>query len=72
MAHAPTSHAFPENARAALDDPILQRALGNLKRGFPVKRAEVVADLPEFELLRDVARDIKNHTLAHLDAYLEI
>ena len=27
--------------------------------------------LPEFERLRDVARDIKNHTLAHLDFYLE-
>jgi L-lactate dehydrogenase complex protein LldF len=27
--------------------------------------------LPEFEALRDSARDIKNHTLAHLDLYLE-
>jgi L-lactate dehydrogenase complex protein LldF len=72
MAHASTSHTFPDNARAALDDQVLQRALGNLKQGFPVKRAEVVADLPEFEALRDVAKDIKNHTLDHLDAYLEV
>ena len=72
MAHQPTSHAFASNARTALGDPVLQRALGNLKLGFPVKRAEVVADLPEFEALREVARDIKDHTLAHLDAYLEI
>ncbi|MDG2285285.1 MAG: LutB/LldF family L-lactate oxidation iron-sulfur protein [Alphaproteobacteria bacterium] len=72
MTHQTTSHSFPSNARVALRDPILQRALGNLKRGFPVKRAEVVADLPEFETLRDVARDIKNHTLSSLDAYLEI
>ena len=27
--------------------------------------------LPEFEELRDSGRDIKNHTLAHLDLYLE-
>ena len=27
--------------------------------------------LPEFEALRDSARDIKDHTLAHLDLYLE-
>jgi L-lactate dehydrogenase complex protein LldF len=67
-----TSRSFPDNARAALGDAVLQRALGNLKLGFPVKRAEVVADLPEFEALRDAAKDIKNHTLAHLDAYLEI
>lgn len=72
MTHQPTSHAFPGNARVALRDPILQRALGNLKLGFPVKRAEVVADLPEFQALRDVARDIKDHTLSNLDAYLEI
>jgi L-lactate dehydrogenase complex protein LldF len=72
MTHETTSHAFPSNARAALRNPILQRALGNLKQGFPVKRAEVVAGLPEFEALRDVARDIKDHTLSNLDAYLEI
>lgn len=72
MIHDPTSNAFPGNARAALGDAVLQRALGNLKQGFPVKRAEVVADLPEFEALRDVARDIKDHTLDHLDGYLEI
>ena len=30
-----------------------------------------VAALPEFERLRDIARDIKNHTLANLDFYLE-
>jgi L-lactate dehydrogenase complex protein LldF len=68
----PTSLTFPDNAREALGDPVLQKALGNLKQGFPVKRAEVVADLPEFEELREVARDIKDHTLSHLDAYLEI
>ena len=27
--------------------------------------------LPEFEALRDLGRDIKDHTLAHLDLYLE-
>ena len=66
------SKAFPASARAALDDAVLQSALHNLKSGFPVRRAEVVADLPEFEALRDAGRDIKNHTLANLDAYLEI
>jgi L-lactate dehydrogenase complex protein LldF len=72
MKHHPTSETFPSNASAALADPVLQQALGNLKKGFPVKRAEVVAELPEFEILRDVARDIKDHTLNQLDAYLEI
>ena len=36
------------------------------------RRRKFVADkLPEFDALRDAARDIKNHTLAHLDLYLE-
>ena len=35
------------------------------------RRAAAAERLPEFEALRDSARDIKNHTLAHLDLYLE-
>jgi L-lactate dehydrogenase complex protein LldF len=62
---------FKQRASAALADPALQKALGNFKQGFPAKRAAAVANLPEFERLRDTARDIKNHTLAHLDFYLE-
>ena len=38
---------------------------------FIARRTAAVAALPEFEQLRDVARDIKNHTLANLDFYLE-
>jgi L-lactate dehydrogenase complex protein LldF len=66
-----TSPRFKENAAAALADEQLQRALGNVKRGFIDKRQAAVDKLPEFEALRDSARDIKNHTLAHLDLYLE-
>jgi len=68
-AHRPS--AFAENVPGALADPQLQRALGNIKRGFVEKRARAAGDLDEFEALRDRARDIKNHTLDHLDAYLE-
>ncbi len=70
-ADAPTSHRFPENARAALADETLQRGLASAKVGFRVRRSEAAARLPEFETLRDEARDIKNHVLAHLDLYLE-
>jgi L-lactate dehydrogenase complex protein LldF len=67
----PTSHAFKENARHALDDAQLQRALGNVKQGFIAKRAKAVAALPEFDQLRDAAKAIKDHTLENLDLYLE-
>jgi L-lactate dehydrogenase complex protein LldF len=66
-----TSRAFKANARAAMADAGLQRALGFMKTGFPERRREAVQRLPEFERLRDQARDIKNHTLQHLDFYLE-
>jgi len=67
----PQSHAFKDNARRALGDAQLQRALGNVKDGFIRKRARAAAALPEFEALRDAARDMKDHVLAHLDLYLE-
>ena len=45
--------------------------MGKLRVGFTAARQIAVSKLPEFEALRDSARDIKNHTLAHLDLYLE-
>ena len=66
-----TAHAFKDNSKAAIADPQLKRALSHVKAGFIGKRAKAAARLPEFEALRDAARDIKNHTLAHLDLYLE-
>jgi L-lactate dehydrogenase complex protein LldF len=67
----PTSLAFKQNARQALADATLQQALGFAKTGFQQKRADAAARLPEFEALRDAAKAIKDHTLAHLDLYLD-
>src|SRR5580693_10150488 len=67
-----TSHNFTDNARVGLADPILRRALGMAGTGFPARRAEAIARLPEFEALRDEGRAIKDHTIAHLDYYLEL
>lgn len=66
-----TSTAFKENATQALADARLQQALVFTRPAFPTRRAAAVALLPEFEQLRDIARDIKDHTLANLDFYLE-
>ena len=67
----PTSRAFSTNARAALADAGLQRALARMKAGFVVNRAAAVERLPEFDTLRDEARAIKDHTLEYIDYYLE-
>src|SRR5882724_11175170 len=66
-----TSPAFRENAREALADPQLQSSMHGIETGIVDRRRATVARLPEFDALRDSARDIKNHTLAHLDLYLE-
>jgi L-lactate dehydrogenase complex protein LldF len=68
----PTSHSFPENIRVGLADPVLQRALGLARTGFPLRRQQAIERLPEFEALRETGRQIKDHTLAHLDFYLEL
>ena len=69
MANA--KHDFKAGAARALADPALQKALQNVKRGFVLKRAAAKAKLPEFDTLREEARAIKDHTLAHLDLYLD-
>ena len=66
-----TSTRFKQNATAALADASLQKALKFSKPQFMARRSAAVANLPEFEQLRDIGRDIKNHTLANLDFYLE-
>jgi len=66
-----TARNFKENAREALADPQLQRALGNVRFNFIDKRAKAAAALPEFEELREAARLVKNHALDNLDVYLE-
>jgi L-lactate dehydrogenase complex protein LldF len=66
-----TSHKFTKQAIAALDDEPLQRALKKIKQGFVINRGDAVKNLPEFDLLRDEAKAIKDHTLAHIDLYLE-
>ena len=66
-----TSPAFKQNAHDALADVGLQKALKFSKPRFMARRSDAVARLPEFEQLRDIGREIKNHALANLDFYLE-
>ena len=64
-----TTPKFKDNVHAALTDARLQAAL-TFSRNFTTRRAAAADRLPEFEALRDSARAIKDHTLAHLDLYL--
>jgi L-lactate dehydrogenase complex protein LldF len=71
MTEMPDATHFKENAHAALIDAQLQKALQHVRGNFVEKRVNAALRLPEFEALRDSARDIKDHALAHLDLYIE-
>ncbi|MFC9331011.1 lactate utilization protein B [Kitasatospora sp. NPDC057015] len=63
--------AFPQAARTALDD---SRLRGNLKRATTTirdKRLAAVAELDDWEQLRDAGAALKARTLRHLDHHLE-
>lgn len=66
-----TAHTFKQNAARAMADAQLVGNLKAVRENFIGKRAKAVAALPEFEALREQGREVKNHTLAHLDLYLE-
>lgn len=66
-----TTRNFKSNSVSALANKNLQKALTHVESGFIGKRRAAMDALPEFDQLRDNARDIKNHTLENLDLYLE-
>ena len=67
-----TARDFKHNVDARARRPATcRRRSAKLKVGFSERRRQAVERLPEFEALRDAARDIKDHALANLDFYLE-
>ncbi len=66
-----TSEKFQDNAKAAIDDDQLQAGLFIFGKIFPLLREATASKLPEFEALRDSARDIKIEALNNLGTYLE-
>jgi L-lactate dehydrogenase complex protein LldF len=62
--------SFPQAARAALADGQLRRNLGRATATIRSKRAAVVAELDDWEELRDAGQAIKTATMAQLDELL--
>ncbi|MGW7469766.1 LutB/LldF family L-lactate oxidation iron-sulfur protein [Streptomyces xantholiticus] len=63
--------AFPKAARDAVRDTTLRGNLRHATRTIRAKRAAAVAELEDWPQLREAGRQIKDHTLRHLDRYLE-
>jgi L-lactate dehydrogenase complex protein LldF len=66
-----TSREFKTRAPAKLADENLQAALRKLQGNFVRGRAERVAELDNFEAIRDAAAAIRERALDDLDIYLE-
>ncbi|MEA2459236.1 MAG: L-lactate dehydrogenase complex protein LldF, partial [Thermoleophilaceae bacterium] len=62
--------SFPQAARKALGDTQLRRNLGHATRTIREKRAAVVAELPDWQELREAGRAIKDAALYDLEAQL--
>src|ERR1700746_782991 len=64
-------HDFLGGSGQALHDPALQAALRRLTGTLLAGNRRGYAALADSDKLRDHAKRIKEHTLAHLDRYLE-
>jgi len=62
---------FPEAARRELANDQLRTNLRNATETIRAKRGRAVAELPDWEALRDAAKAIKEDVLANLGPYLE-
>ncbi|MFE5393324.1 LutB/LldF family L-lactate oxidation iron-sulfur protein [Streptomyces sp. NPDC056568] len=63
--------SFPEAAREAVRDTTLRDNLRHATHTIRDKRARAVAELDDWPALREAGTRIKDHTLRHLDRYLE-
>jgi len=61
---------FKERVNAALQNPDRLRAISSGAEAAFVKRNIVLESLPNPDATRDLARQIRAHTIAHLDRYL--
>ena len=66
-----TSEQFKAAASRKLADPKLQKALNSAKGRLVVARARSILEIDNFEEIRQVAADIRDHCLSYLDVYLE-
>jgi L-lactate dehydrogenase complex protein LldF len=70
MSRAGKAPSFPDAARAALADTQLRHNLGHATQTIRAKRAAAVAEMPDWQELREAGRALKERVLRHLDEYL--
>ena len=71
VGHLTGDRSFPAAAHDALADTQLRRNLAHATSTIRTKRASVVAEVPDWEALRDAGSAIKADTMARLPELLE-
>jgi L-lactate dehydrogenase complex protein LldF len=66
-----TAPAFPIAAKAMLGDAQLRKNVRHATDVIQAKRAVVVGEMPDWQELREAGKQIREHTMEHLDFYLE-
>jgi L-lactate dehydrogenase complex protein LldF len=66
-----TAPAFPIAAKKSLKDAQLRRNVRHATNVIQNKRAKVVGEMPDWQELRESGKQIRQHTMANLDYYLE-
>jgi L-lactate dehydrogenase complex protein LldF len=65
-----TASPFPIAARSALGDAQLRKNVRHATEVIQGKRKRVVAEMPDWEALREAGKRIREHTMQYLDSYL--
>ena len=71
MAVSRRKHWFDANVKKALADDALRAAIADTTVKKMASRAAAIAQVDQFQALRDLAARIKQHTIDHLDGYLD-
>ena len=66
-----TAPTFPMAAKVMLGDTQLRKNVRHATDVIQGKRARVVAEMPDWQQLREAGKQIRQHTMEHLDFYLE-
>jgi len=66
-----TSPVFPMAAKTALEDTQMRKNVRHATDVIQAKRARVVGEMPDWQQLREAGKQIRQHTMEHLDVYLE-
>jgi L-lactate dehydrogenase complex protein LldF len=66
-----TAPAFPMAAHVSMSDPQMRKNVRHATNVIQAKRARVVGEMPDWQELREAGKQIRRHTMRHLDFYLE-